>query len=121
MHFLTDQDVYQITINFLKGLGHNVIAAREINMHRASDYELLKKAKEMNRLFITRDKDFGALVFLEKELSSGVILLRGMPITISEVHREFRQILQKYSEAELHHYFCVIEPNKYRMRHIREK
>jgi len=38
-------------------------------------------------------------------------------ITISGVHREFRQVLQKYSEAELHHYFCVIEPNKYRIRH----
>jgi len=33
MHFLTDQDVYQVTIDYLIKLGHNVLTAREIGMH----------------------------------------------------------------------------------------
>lgn len=118
MHFLTDQDVYRITIDFLVELKHSVITVQEIGMHRASDHELLKKATAMNRIFITRDKDFGALVFLEKSSSSGVVLLRGKPTSINEIHKELERILRAYPETELHHYFCVVEPNGYRMRYI---
>ncbi len=100
MHFLTDQDVYQMTIDFLVELGHSVVAVREIGMHRASDHELLKKAKKMNRIFITRDKDFGALVFLEKTSSSGVILLRGKPTSINKIHKELERIFRAYPETE---------------------
>jgi predicted nuclease of predicted toxin-antitoxin system len=35
--------------------------------------ELLQKARVMKRLFVTRDKDFGALVFLKEEIATGVI------------------------------------------------
>ncbi|MBE0477493.1 DUF5615 family PIN-like protein [Candidatus Aerophobetes bacterium] len=118
MHFLIDQDIYQVTIDYLIKLGHNVVTAREIGMHRASDRELLKKAKETNRIFITRDKDFGALVFIEKISSSGVILLRGKPMSINEIHKELKRVLREHVETQLHKYFCVVEPDKYRMRYI---
>ena len=64
MRFLVDQDVYQVTIEWLKKEGHDVVTAKELGMQRAADQDLLKKAKEKDRLFLTRDKDFGALVFL---------------------------------------------------------
>ncbi len=118
MKFLTDQDVYQLTIGYLKDSGHDVITARELNMHRAADRELLQKAREMKRLFVTRDKDFGALVFLKKETSTGVILLRGKPLDIDAIHSELTKLLTRYNEAELHCYFCVVEWNSYRTRHI---
>jgi len=72
----------------------------------------------MNRIFITGDKDFGSLVFLEKISSSGVILLRGKPASINKIHKELKRVLQEHSETELRHYFCVVEPDKYRMRYI---
>ncbi len=118
MKFLTDQDVYQLTIDYLRNSGHEVITARELNMHRAADHELLQKAREMKRLLVTRDKDFGALVFLKKELSTGVILLRGQPLDIDEIHGELSKLLRKYIEDELHCYFCVVERNGYRTRRI---
>jgi predicted nuclease of predicted toxin-antitoxin system len=54
--------------------GHDVITARELNMHRATNHELLQKARALKRLLVSRDKDFGALVFLKKEMSAGIIL-----------------------------------------------
>ena len=119
MNFLTDQDVYQATIDFLVESGHDVITAKQIQMHRASDRDLLKEAKEMSRRLITRDKDFGALVFLEKTLSSGVILLRGSSTEVDKTHNELERVLQRYPETELHHYFCVVEPKRHRIRDIR--
>ena len=73
MRLLPDQDVYRVTIDQLKEWGHDVVTAKELGMQRAADEDLLKKARELDRLLITRDKDFGTLVFLKKELSPGVI------------------------------------------------
>lgn len=87
MLIIVDQDVYKLTVDKLKEWGHNVATSKELGMQRASDKDLLKVAKETNRLLITRDKDFGSLTFLEKEKSAGVILLRGSPKTIEAVHQ----------------------------------
>ena len=37
MHFLVDQDVYKLTVDRLKELGHDVIRVKELGMARASD------------------------------------------------------------------------------------
>ena len=66
MKFLTDQDVYAITVRFLMELGHDVITASEIGLSQADDSDLLKTACDQNRIFIARDRDFGGLVFVEK-------------------------------------------------------
>ena len=121
MHFLIDQDVYSVTVNWLRELGHDVLTAKEIGMERAADQKLLRKAREYSRVFVTRDKDFGALVFLRKELSAGVILLRMDPRTIDSVHEQLKRLLKHCKEEELNHLFCVVEPDRYRERRIDAK
>jgi predicted nuclease of predicted toxin-antitoxin system len=118
MRLLTDQDVYKITVEQLKKWGHDVITAKELGMQQAADRDLLKKTIETNRLLITRDKDFGALVFLEESLNTGVILLRVTPITVEDVHRELYRFFQEHTEEELKHLFCVVEPHRHRIRRL---
>jgi len=118
MRFLADQDVYYITIEWLRKEGHDVVTAREIGMQRATDQELLKKAWETDRVLLTRDKDFGALVFLGETESPGVILLRITPLTVDEVHREFRRLLEEHPEDDLKKLFCVVEPHRHRIRRL---
>jgi len=71
----------------------------------------------MERIFMTRNKDFGALVFLEKE-SVGLILLKGSPSHIGLIHDELATVLEKYREDELKGCFCVVEPGRYRVRRL---
>jgi len=118
MELLTDHDVYKITVDFLREHKHDVVTAKELKLHKASDRELLKKAKSTGRLLITRDKDFGMLVFFEKELNPGVIFLKVIPSTIKEVHAELKKILEKYNKEELKKVFCIVEPHRHRIRHI---
>mgnify|MGYP003444852281 FL=1 len=118
MKLLADNDVYKITVDFLRQHGHDVVNAKELGLNKASDKELLEKAKIMDRLFITRDKDFGMLFFLKKELCSGVIYLKITPSTINEVHDELQKILEKYTEKDLETAFCVVEPHRYRIRRV---
>jgi len=119
MRFLTDQDVYWITVGWLRKEGHDVVTAKELGKERAADEELLREAKRLDRRFLTRDKGFGALVFLRRELSAGVILLRITPTTVEEVHRELRRLLREHTEEQLRDLFCVVEPNRYRIRRLR--
>jgi predicted nuclease of predicted toxin-antitoxin system len=118
MRFLADQDIYKITIDNLRGWGHDLLTAKELGLHQASDENLLKRARAEKRLLLTRDKGFGGVVFLNKELSTGVILLRMIPAATEEVHRELHRLLEEHGEEELKSVFCVVEPHRHRIRRL---
>jgi predicted nuclease of predicted toxin-antitoxin system len=115
MKFLLDQDVYATTARFLTSLGHDVVRVAQIGLSRADDSDLLTIAQEQGHIFVTRDRDFGGLVFVEA-LGAGVIYLRILPSTQNSVHKELETVLKTYSEGELMKAFVVIEPGRHRFR-----
>lgn len=117
MRFLTDQDVYAITIGFLRGLGHDVVPSAQLGLAQAKDFELLRVAHEQGRIFVTRDRDFGGLVFVEGR-GPGVIYLRILHSTQNAVHTELERVLTLYSERELQASFVVIETGRHRIRRV---
>lgn len=86
-------------------------------MTRASDEENLRKAQELERIFVTRDRDYGNLVFV-KRIKCGVLYLRVLPSNVVSVHAELERILNQYDEQELKSAFIVIEAGRHRFRHI---
>ncbi len=118
MRLLVDQDIYKITIDHIRQLGHDLITARELGLQQATDEDLLKRGRVEKRLLLTRDKGFGGLVFLKKELSTGVILLRMTPAVAEEVHRELHRLFEEHDEEELRNVFCVVEPHRHRIRRL---
>ena len=117
MRFLADQDVHAITIAFLNGLGHDVVRAAQLGLATAADAELLRVAHEQERIFVTRDRDFGALVFVQGS-GPGVIYLRILPSTQNAVHAQLERVLMSCSETELQSSFVVIEPGRHRIRKL---
>ena len=117
MRFLLDQDVYLATSRYLRELSHDVTSASELGLSRASDRELLLLAREENRIFITRDRDFGNLVFVEG-IDSGVIYLRIKPTSLAAGHAELQSVLNSYAEEELMRAFVVVEPGRHRIRRV---
>jgi predicted nuclease of predicted toxin-antitoxin system len=69
----------------LIGIGHDVLRIAEIGMAQSSDEENPQKARELKRIFVTRDRDYGNLVFV-KSIRSGVLYLRMLPSEINAVH-----------------------------------
>ncbi len=100
-------------------LGQDVESASTIGGSEASDEWLLNRAHEDGRVLITRDRDFGALVFLRGE-PGAVIYLRILPSTIRAVHQELQTVLSRYSETELEHAFIVVEAGRHRFRRLPE-
>ena len=117
MKFLLDQDVYALTERFLREQGYDLVKVSELGQSRAQDSDLLKLAGEQGRIFVTRDRDYGNLVFVH-HLGSGVIYLRILPSVINEVHAELKKVLETYSEEELAKSFIVVEKNRHRIRKI---
>jgi predicted nuclease of predicted toxin-antitoxin system len=115
MRFLLDQDVYAITARFLSDGGHDVVLVSQIGLSQASDEEILRTAQEQNRILVTRDRDYGNLVFV-RAIGNGVLYLRVLPSTVNSVHDELARVIQSYSEKELAGAFVVVEPYGHRFR-----
>lgn len=115
MKFLLDQDVYASTARLMSEWGHDVVPVARIGLSRAKDEELLAVAQEQGRILVTRDRDYGSLVFV-RGLGVGVLYLRVLPSTQQSVHKELARVLEMYSGEELAHAFVVIEPDSHRIR-----
>jgi len=118
MKLFIDQDVYRVTIEFLKRQGHDVISAKEVGLSSASDEELIIWARQNKRILVTRDKGFGAFIFVSHIETEGVILLRIDPLTIDLVHKEVALFFKKHSDLDFHNCFCVIESYRHRIRKL---
>ena len=68
---------------------------------------------------MTRDRDFGSLVFVQGT-DAGVIYLRILPTNIQAVHQELKIVLNLYLEPALLKAFVVVEPGRHRLRKIGE-
>ena len=117
MRFLLDQDVYASTARFLTSLGHDVVRVSQLGLAQAADERLLAEARSQARILVTRDRDFGSLVFV-RLLGSGVLYLRILPSTQNAVHAELEAVLKTYSENELQRAFVVVEPDGHRIRRL---
>jgi predicted nuclease of predicted toxin-antitoxin system len=115
MRFLLDQDVYAVTARFLIAGGHDVVLVAEIEMSEAADEEILRTAQAQNRILVTRDRDYGNLVFV-RGLGAGVIYLRIQFKNANEVHNQLIRVLETYSETDLSGAFVVVEFDGYRFR-----
>lgn len=73
MRLLTDQDVYAATVQFLRGLGYDVATAAERSLSQSADTQLLLAAHAENRVLVTRDRDYGGLVFQQALAAGGVV------------------------------------------------
>jgi predicted nuclease of predicted toxin-antitoxin system len=117
MKFLLDQDVYVSTARFLSALRHDAVPVAKLGLSQASDSDLLRTARRQDRVLVTRDRDFGGLVFVH-ELGTGVIYLRILPSTENAVHQELGRMLSEHSEVELRRAFVVVEPSRHRFRNL---
>lgn len=118
MKFFSDHDVYGQTVKFLTACGHQVTRAYDVGLAQARDAELLEYAFVQDMIFITRDKDFGALVFQSHIRCGGVVFLRIEPHAMAEVHEQLRRALQELDGQTLRRSFVVIEASHYRVRQL---
>jgi predicted nuclease of predicted toxin-antitoxin system len=114
MKFLADEGVDRSVVDGLRQLGFDVFYVVD-ETRSLDDDVLLQIAADEKRILITKDKDFGELVFRLNKVHAGVVLLRLEGLETQERADLVCPVLLKYKD-QLHNSFAVIQNGIIRIR-----
>jgi predicted nuclease of predicted toxin-antitoxin system len=117
MRLLADQDIYAVTVTFLRSHGHDVATVSDVGLSQSDDLVVLQTAIQDRRILITRDRDFGGIV-IAGTLQGGVIYLRVVHSALKAVHGELLRVLSQYAEDVLLKSLVVVEEGRHRIRRL---
>lgn len=118
MIFLADESVDQQIIDRLREHGYVVIAVVEMEPG-ISDTAVLELANARNALLITADKDFGEIIFRQRRVTKGIILLRLAGLSQEKKAALVAQAIDRHPR-ELEGSFAVITPGSLRIRKMQK-
>ena len=115
MNLLADESVERQIVERLRLDGHQVLYVAEMEPG-IEDTVVLERANERLALLLTGDKDFGELVFRDKLLTAGGVILIRLAGLIADTKARIVSAAIKEHETELGHRFSVITPGRVRIR-----
>lgn len=115
MNLLADESVERQVVERLRQDGREVLYVAEMEPG-ITDAEVLERANRAAALLITADKDFGELVFREKRLAAGGVVLLRLAGLASGRKAEIVSAAFDGRETEFPHNFSVVEPGRVRVR-----
>ena len=114
MTFLADEGVDQQIVERLRLDGHQVAYVAEMSPG-ISDEAVLLESRGLASVLITADKDFGELVFRQRQASTGVLLIRLWGLTPGAKAAVVSGAIQQHGQ-ELAGAFAVLSPGNIRIR-----
>ena len=117
MRFLCDANVQMAVVRALRAQDHDVVRVSEMDP-RMTDSRVLELARRQNRILITNDKDFGELVFLRRQLATGVMLIRLSSRDADKVAGIVTSVARNMGDR-LAGQFAVLTDDRVRLRAIR--
>lgn len=116
MNLLADESVDGPIVERLRRVGHHVRYVAELEPG-ISDEVVLSLANQEESVLLTADKDFGELVFRQRRIISGVILIRLAGLAPKDKADIVVSVVSERVE-ELLHSFTVIAPKVVRIRKL---
>jgi len=114
MKFVADENIDLPIILRLRADGHEVHAVFEMSAGIPDD-EVLKLANDQGVVLLTGDKDFGELVYRDRRLTCGIVLIRLAGLSNHEKAGIVSAVVKEHAQ-ELSHAFTVISRYNLRIR-----
>ena len=114
MNIVADESVDASIVARLRSENHRVIYIAELSPS-VPDTVVLSQANELGALLLTADKNFGELVFRQKLVTHGVVLLRLMGLSL-ETKAETRSLALRDYGSKFDGRFSVLSPGVLRVR-----
>jgi predicted nuclease of predicted toxin-antitoxin system len=114
MNLLADESVDCQIVDRLRQEGHRVWYVAELEPG-VSDEQVLDLANREADLLLTADKDFGELVFRQRRLAPGVLLIRLAGLPPADKAQMVASAVSEHA-PELSQAFAVVTPRAIRIR-----
>lgn len=115
MNLVADENLDKSLVERLRDQGHDVVYVVDLEPG-VDDASVLRLANERGALLVTEDKDFGELVFRQRLIHAGVILVRLAGIAPATKAEIVAKLLAEHG-SEMPGAFSVIAPGVLRIRH----
>ena len=114
MKIVADENVDQQIVDRLREAGHEVLFVAELDPG-IYDEAVLLRSRQTNAILLTADKDFGELVFRQRLVHAGVLLIRLAGIEPDIKATLVAAIFDRHGE-ELSAGFAVLSEHSLRLR-----
>lgn len=118
MKFLVDMPLSPKTADYLKSLGYDAVHLFSIGKERATDAEIIQLAKEQERIIISTDLDFSAILAHSKSVIPGVIIFRIEYATVEKINSYLRDLLGTVSANQLENSIVSVDDVRARIRKL---
>jgi predicted nuclease of predicted toxin-antitoxin system len=103
---------------WLREQKHDATHAAELKLDRASDADILARAKGESRIVVTADLDYPRLLALTHETEPSLVLFRDGAWSDADVIARMRDILQLLTPDDIDHSIIVVERDRLRRRRL---
>lgn len=119
MKFLIDNAVSPEVAELLRAAGHDAVHVRDRGMGEAEDEQVMALAAAEERVIVSADTDFGALLMLRKAQRPSVILFRhGSPRRPAQQAESLLANLPGITEDLTHGAIAVFRHDRIRVRRL---
>jgi predicted nuclease of predicted toxin-antitoxin system len=99
MKFIADMGISPQSVLFLRGLNYDAVHALHCQLQLAPDHEILALASAENRVLLTHDLDFAALMAANRAALPSVIIFRLTDMRPATVNQHLALILDQHAAA----------------------
>jgi len=112
LKFLADVNVEKALVDLIIKMGYDIKWVVEVDKSM-SDEDVLSFANDEQRILVTNDKGFGYLVFHQKMVSIGLVLIRVKGQNVGQKVVLVKELLRNFADKLIGH-FVVVTPLKFR-------
>jgi predicted nuclease of predicted toxin-antitoxin system len=118
VRFLIDMPLSPTLATWLADRGHDAVHAAGLGLHRATDDEIMARAKHEARTVVTADLDYPRLLAVAHASEPSLILFRNGNWSEAEVRIRLSEILATLTEADIARSIIVVDRDRVRRRRL---
>ncbi len=119
LKFFLDENMPNSSADMLEKHGYEVEHARTAGFKGSSDEAIAQYAKDQKAILVSRDLDFGNVLWYPEGSHHGVLIIR-LPhdYRAQQITEKLKEFIEKVDVGELSSHITILELGRYRKRKI---
>ena len=118
MRFLADMGISQTTVKWLRSEVHDAIHLRDEKLQTLEDSLIIIKARSEERIILTFDLDFAALMAVSNEKFPSIVILRLKNQKYSNQISKIKSVLDESSLSLMNGAIISVDESSFRVKHL---